>query len=219
MSDDELLEFNFEGVDPAAFGGRVAMPKGEYNLQCTALRKYYKGDKGGTQQGDNNHPGLEFTFAINNHPMFTGQELKLWHPMAESNKQFLLNTLMAVIPGPDWQKDGIKIPLSGLIQQAVGRPCNGLIDWEINVKDDQKYVNNKLQSVKPFDQGISQPMPTEGNPPVIIRSESSAISRQAAGGVSKEEVNEFLGGWDQSSSGTPAATPPSDSGNFFDEPF
>ena len=223
MSDDDILEFDFEGVDPAVSGGRIALPRGEYNLQCTALRKYLKGDKGGTQQGDPNNPGLAFTFVVNNHPEFTGQEFKLYHPLGEKTRPFLLNTLMCLIPDKPWQSSGIKVPLSALIQQAVGRPCNGLIDWEINVskETDRKYVNNNLTSLKAYDPTIIPPVATEGNPPTVVNDSPSALSQKAASGVSKEEVNEFLSGWDQSSTaGTPAAPAPAPGGNdFFDETF
>jgi len=215
---NEVLEFDFEGVEPATFSGRVAMPKGEYNLQCTAIRKYFKGDKGGTVPGQQDKPGLEFTFAVNNHPDYTGQEFKIWHPLSQEAKPFLLNTLTCLIPEFNWQANGIRVPLSQLIEKGRGRPCNGYIEWEINVseKDDRKYVNNRLQNVKPFDQSITQPMPTEGNPPTVVNESASQITKQAASGVSKEEVNQFLGQWDQST-GTPAPAP--SESNFFNDPF
>jgi hypothetical protein len=126
---------------------------------------------------------------------------------------------MALIPEFPWQQGGIKVPISQLMQKVQGRPCNGLIEWEINTKNDRKYVNNNLTSIKPFDQGITQPVVTEGNPPTVVNDTPSAISQQAASGVTQSEVNEFLNQWpggEATASTTPA---PSDSSNFFDEPF
>jgi len=221
-SDDEVLEFDFEGVNPAVFTSFVAMPKGEYNLQCIGLRKYFKGDEGGKKDGDTDKPGLEFTFSVTTHPSFSGRELKIWHPFGESSRQFLLNTLMCVIPGPDWQQNGIKVPISQLKEQAAGRPCNGLVDWEIttgtNKNVGKRFVNSSLKSLKPFDPSITQPVATEGNPPVIDNSQSSvsATTQAAASGVPSDEVNAFLNSIPGSS---PTTNTPATGGSVLDFGF
>jgi hypothetical protein len=184
------------------------------------MRKYHKGDKGGTEQGDPSNPGLEFTLVITGHPTYEGKEMKLYHPLAKTNEQFLLNTLMCLVPDKPWQQNGIKVPLSELTRAVVGRPVNGLVDWKIEqgYKDStKKFVKNELTSLKKFDGSITQPMPTEGNPPVIINEPASGITQQAAGGVSPGEVNEFLNQWP---GGTPSASTPAPAeGNFFSDPF
>jgi hypothetical protein len=220
MADDETIEFNFEGVEPAVFGAFVVMPKGEYNLQCTGLRKYYKGDKGGTIQGDINQPGLEFTMTVSVHGIYEGKEFKLYHPFKSENEKFLLNTLMCLLPDFDWQRNGLKIPLSALIERAVGRPANGLISWKVETYTKEgetkprTIVKNELNSLKPFDQSITQPVATEGNPPILTSTEPSAIAQQAAAGVSPDEVNSFLNEWP---GGSPAPAAPAS--GFGDEPF
>lgn len=206
--EDEVLVFDFEGVEPAVFGTFVSMPKGEYNLQCVSCEKFYAKAKTGATKGepDPNKPGLKFTFSINAHPTFTGVEISIWHMLAKENQKFLLNTLMCLIPEFDWQQNGIKIPISQLMQRVQGRPCNGTIDWEINVSNGKKYVNNKLQGLKPFDQGVTQPMPSEGNPPTVVNDAASPVTNQASSGVSPDEVNSFLNDW-PGGTATPAASP------------
>src|SRR5260221_14220347 len=108
--EDEVLEFNFEGVTPVVAGSFVAMPRGEYTLQCIGVSKFYAKNKEGPNKGEPNpnKPGLHFSFLVTMHPTFEGKEMGLWHMLGESNMKFLLNTLMVLVPGFDWNKNGLK---------------------------------------------------------------------------------------------------------------
>jgi hypothetical protein len=221
MSDDDILEFNFEGVEPATGSGWAAMPKGEYNLQCVGAEKFYAKAKNGPNKGqpDPNRPGLRFNFVVTDHPVFTGTERSIWHVFPAADKpddwKYILNTLMCLIPEFDWQKNGIKIPMSALFQQVQNRPVNGMISWEVNVKDGKKYVNNSLDGLRKYDPSITQPVATENNPPVFDNSSVSPAAQQAAAGVPASEVQSFL------DSAWPGATAPAASGSadFGMEPF
>jgi hypothetical protein len=219
--DDDILEFDFEGVDPAVFGDWLALPKGEYNLQCVGAKKFLTGESKGTP--DPTKPNLAFKFVVINHPEYSGRELnELNHSLGEKGRPFLLNTLMCLIPEIDWQGGALKqIRLSELIAKVNGRPVNGTISWSINngTGDNagKKYVNNDIQGLKMYDASIPQPVATEGNPPVIDNRNSSVspTAQQAAAGVPASEVQSFLdNAW-------PGATAPATSGStdFGMEPF
>lgn len=227
--EDEVLNFNFGDVEPATFGSFVAMPKGEYNLQCTSVEKFYAKSKQ-TGQPDPSKPGLRFNFIVTNHPVHTGVERSLWHVFPQTDNKddwkYLLNTLMCLIPDENWQRDGIQMPLSKLFSLAQGRPVNGSIDWEINTvtKDGvtNKYVNNKLQGLKKFDPGITQPTATEGNPPILTNDTASPTAQAASAGVSQAEVQGFLNEWPGATSETSSSTTPAPSTGASDfglEPF
>lgn len=213
---DEVFEFDFEGVEPASFGARQKLPKGDYCLQVQSVEKFFAKTDGSP---DPNKPGLHFTFAITNHPSFEGQEIEFWQMLGKKNEQFLLNTLECLVPEFNWRQNGIKIPMSQLFQKLTGRPCNGFIDWEISSYNNRRFVQNSLKGLKKFDPSIQPTMPTEGNPPILTQEQTSPTMQQAASGVSESEVNEFLGNWP---GGTPTGNSdpaPSDTGNFFSEPF
>jgi len=198
MSDDEVLEFDFEGVEPAIFGNWRAIPKGEYNLQCIGAKKFYTGEAAG--KPDTSKPNLAFKFVVTNHPEYTGRGLReLNHSLGEKSRSFLLNTLMCLVPEVDWQGGGLKqMKLSELIQMVQNRPVNGTVNWCIDIGTGQhagkKFVNNELQGLKVFNADIEQPVATEGNPPVIDNRNSavSPTAQAAAAGVSQDEVASFL---------------------------
>jgi hypothetical protein len=104
---------------------------------------------------------------------------------------------------------------------AMNKPVNGIINWSINAgtgaNAGKKYVNNDIQGLKIYDTSITQPVATEGNPPVIDNSNSSVspAAQQAAAGVPASEVQSFL------DSAWPGATAPTSSGStdFGMEPF
>lgn len=220
---NEVLDFDFVGVEPATFGDFRALPKGEYQLQCVGCTKYYTGESKGNP--DPNKPNLLFDFRVINHPEYDGSEFigagnGLSHSLLPASKGFLLNTLMALVPEKDWQQ-GIKMPLSELISLVKGRPVNGVIDWEINAGSGKhtgkRFVNNRIKSLKPYDATIPPPKATEGNPPVISNNaaNTSPVAQQAAAGVPQSEVDSFL-----SSIPGDAGTPATQSSSGFDfEPF
>lgn len=197
MSDDDILDFNFAGVEPAIPGAWTTLPKGEYQLQCNGARRFFTGE--GRGEPDSNKPNLEFSFIVINHPNtdYVGTEHKLFNSLSnnEWTRKFLLNTLMCLMPEIDWQKGGMQVPMSQLIQKVQGRMVNGLIEWEVSEKDGKKYVNNKLKALKKYDPTVAPPVATEGNPPSVVNTESSAVVKQANAGVSQDEVNSFLGEW------------------------
>lgn len=220
MSDDDILEFDFEGVEPATFGDWQALPKGEYNLQCIGAKKFLTGESKGTP--DPSKPNLAFKFVVINHPEFTGRELKeLNHSLGEKGRPFLLNTLMCLIPEIDWQGGALKqVRLSELIVKVTDRPVNATITWSINAGTGEnagkKYVNNDIQGLKQYDASITQPVATEGNPPVIDNRNSSVspAAQAAASGVPANEVQSFL------DSAWPGATDPAVGAQDFGlEPF
>lgn len=197
MSDDDILDLNFAGLEPAIPGAWATLPKGEYQLQCVGAKKFLTGEN--QNKPDPSKPNLEFTMMIINHPNadYVGTEWKLYHSLGnnEWSRKFLLNSLMCLIPEVDWQKGGMQIPLSALVQKIQGRTSNGLIEWEINERDGKKYVNNKLKALKKYDPTVAPPVATEGNPPTVVNNEPSPTARQATAGVSQDEVNSFLGEW------------------------
>lgn len=221
MADDDILEFDFEGVEPATFGDWRALPKGEYNLQCIGAKKFFTGESAG--KPDTSKPNLAFKFVVINHPEYTGRELKeLNHSLGEKSRQFLLNTLMCLIPEIDWQGGALKqIKLSELIAKVSGRPVNGTINWSINMgtgdNAGKKYVNNDIQGLKKYDESITQPVATEGNPPAPDNSSSvSPAAQAAASGVPANEVQSFL---DSAWPGGATAPAASGSTDFGLEPF
>lgn len=216
MSDPNVFEFDFEGVEPAVFGFKQKLPYGDYCLQVSSVDKFFAKTDGSP---DPNKPGLHFVFTITNHPMFEGQELPFWQMLGKKNEQYLLNTLECLVPEFNWRQNGIKIPISQLFQKLIGRPCNGYVSAKPDTYEGRTFIANKLEGLKKFDPSIPPTMPTEGNPPVLTQTQSSPTAQQAASGVSESEVNEFLGNWPGATpqgSSTPA---PSDTGNFFSEPF
>jgi hypothetical protein len=217
--DDLVLELNFAGIEPATWGVYKKLPKGEYNVQVVSCEKFYAKDKT-TKEPDPNKPGLHFVFSVTNHPEYEGTELHYYQMLGKENYKFLLNTLMCLIPEMNWQQDGIKVPLSQLIAKVQGRPSNAFVDWEINAKDNKRYVNNVLQGLKPYDPSIKQPVAKEGDPPIIVNDAGSPVAQQAVGGVSREEAEAFLSSLPGQE--TPAAAPssaPATSNFFGDEPF
>jgi hypothetical protein len=215
FQDDEILDFDFAGIEPAMPGVFIALPKGEYQVQCVSAKKYFTGESRGNP--DTSKPNLEFMLSIINHPNYNGRELRLSHSLGESSRQFLLNTLMCLIPEADWQQAGLKIKLGELIQKLIGRTANGLVDWEITKSQKSGYdiVVNNLVGLKRFDATVPPPMPSEGNPPIISRGSSTPVAKQAAQGVvSQNEVANFLNEWPggDSKPAQPTATPSTDFG-------
>lgn len=209
MADDELLEFNFGGVEPAVVGTYVTLPKGEYTMQCLSAEKC---------TSKTNKPMLKFVFAITNHPAYegySGNGTTIWHLLEKENAKFLLNSLMCLIPEKPWQQDGIKVPLSTLLQQVQGRPVNGIIDWKVDTYEGKDIVKNDLKGLKPYDASITPPVASEGNPPVLTKTSASETKQAASAGVPASEVNEFLSNF-PGGTATPAATLASDFGL---EPF
>jgi len=219
VMDDDVLEFNFEGVEPATFGVFTKLPKGEYNLQVVSCEKFYAKTSANDKTPDPNKPGLHFVFSITNHPTYEGIEQPFWQMLGKSNEKFLLNTLMCLIPEYDWKRNGIKIPMAAFVQKVVGRPCNGMIEWKINEYEGKRFIQNNLEALKPYDQGITQPVATEGNPPTLTDTSTSTVTKQASAGVSSSEVDSFLSDWPGGPA--PATTPTSSVTDFGfgDEPF
>lgn len=226
MADDEILEFNFAGVQPATWGEFRALPRGEYQLQCVECTKYYTGESKG--KADPSKPNLLFGFRVINHPDYENSEFLgfkgLSHSLLADSSKFLLNSLMCLIPEVDWDKNGIKIPLSQLMEKVKGATVNAVIDWEINNgtgdNANKRYVNNKIKALKKYDPTVPPPKATEGNPPIISNSNgASPIAQQAMAGVPADEVNSFLNDWPGGTPQPAAAVPAPSESNFFDEPF
>lgn len=212
---DEVINFNFGDVEPATPSMFTLIPSGEYQFQCVGLRKYNTGEaKDPKGVGDVSKPNLEFKLQIINHTMYQGTELKLSHSVTDpKSRGFLLNTLLCLMPGPNWQRDGIQIPLSQLIQQVQGKTTNGVVfhDSFKGTDGDTVYVA-KIKGLKNFDPTVPPPMPTEDNPPkyMLEKRPAPAIQQQAAHGVSEADKANFLNQWPGGTAPVPA---PASAGN------
>jgi len=217
---NEVLNFDFGDVEPAAPGMFVLIPSGEYQVQCIGGRKYFTGETS-EKAGDPNKPNLEFKFSIINHPLYEGMELKLSHSLGSSSRQFLLNTLMCLIPDKPWQQSGIQIPLGALLQAIQGRTTNSIVFHDdFKGKEGNTVYIAKIKGLKKFDPTVPAPMPTDTNPPryMLEKNPTSPVQQQAAQGVvSPEETQQFINQWPGGS--PPPAAPPSTQGTAIDFGF
>lgn len=208
---NEVIGFDFAGIDPAEPGVSILLPSGIYNVQCIGLRKYFTGES--KNEPDSTKPNLEFKFQVINHPNYTGIETKLSHSLLPAGKQFLLQTLMCLLPEKNWQQDGIKVPLGQLAQAIQGKTANAVtFHDDFKGKDGSTVYIWKIKGLKPFDPTIVQPMPDENNPPkyMLEKQPPSPVAAQAAQGVATQaDVQQFMQDWP---GGTPSApTTPSPS--------
>lgn len=210
---NEVISFDFEGVDPAEPGLFVLLPSGEYNMQCTGARKYFTGESKG--EPDSTKPNLEFTFQIINHPQYAGIETKFSHSLLPAGRQFLLNTLMCLMPEKNWQQNGIKVPLGQLVQALQGKTCNAVtFHDDFKGKDGRTVYIWKIKGLKKFDPTVPPPVVTDTNPPKYMlepQAPPSPVAQQAAAGVaSQADVQQFMQDWPGGTpSGQPTASAPS----------
>ncbi len=219
---NEVISFDFADAEPAAPGAFILIPSGEYQLQCNGARKYFTGE--GKNQPDSTKPNIEFQFTIINHPDYQGQEMKLSHSLLPASRNFLLNTLMCLIPNKDWKQDGIKVPLGQLIQAVTGRPTNGVVYHDdFTGKDGTTVYLAKLKGLLPYDPTKPPPQVTDTNPPkyMLERNPAGPTQQQAASGVvSPQETQEFMNQWPGGQPPAPATSPQQGTADFgFDEPF
>jgi len=206
---NEVISFDFAGIDPAEPGVFMLLPSGEYNMQCVGARKYYTGES--KNEPDSTKPNLEFTLQIINHPQYTGIETKLSHSLLPAGRQFLLNTLMCLIPEKNWQQDGIKVPLGQLVDALRGKTCNAVtFHDDFKGKDGRTVYVWKVKGLKKFDPTIVPPVVTDTNPPKYMlepQPPASPTTQQAAAGVANpDDVQQFMQDWP---GGTPSAAAPS----------
>ncbi len=218
---NEVINFDFAGVDPAEPGVSFLLPSGEYNVQCVGARKYFTGES--QNKPDSTKPNIEFMFQVINHPQYTGIETKLSHSLLPASRQFLLNTLMCLIPEKNWQQDGIKVPLGQLIEALKGKTANAVtFHDDFRGKDGRTVYIWKIKGLKKFDPTVPSPILTDTNPPKYMlepQAPPSAVAQQAAQGVANPaDVQQFMQDWPGGTPSAPApSTPPADFG--LDEPF